>query len=133
MLEECLKELEKYIGKNKIIKQGVSRYYINSDLILLDDDAVLPISLVEIIDTLYFSDYGGTLEEAELTDKEMEQLAKELSKFNIELSNGSLTMETSKETVYQDYNTFVTAISYIQMFCFLRGAMAKPIITDALR
>ena len=133
MIEECLEELEKYIGKNKIIKQGVGRYYINSDLILLDDDAVLPISLVEIIDFLSFVDFGGTLKEAELTDKEMEQLAKELSKLNVKLKDGRLTMKTSKETVYQDYNTFVTAISYIQMFCFLRGAMAKPIITDALR
>ena len=133
MLEECLKELEKHVGKDKIKKSGISRYFIDSDLMLLDDDTGLPISLVEILDILCFADYGSILKEAELTNKEMKQLEKELSKFNVELSDGRLTMETSKETVYQDYNTFVTAISYIQMFCFLRGAMAKPIITDALR
>ena len=133
MLEECIEELEKYIGKDRIEKEAVGLYHIESDLMLIDDDSSLPISLVEILDILCFADYGSILKEAELTKKEMKQLEKELSKLNVELSDGRLTMETSKETVYQDYNTFVTAISYIQMFCFLRGAMAKPIITDALR
>ena len=133
MIEECIEELAKYIGKDRIKKEAVGLYYIESDLMLIDNDSVVSAFLVDVVDFLDFNDYGGTLEEAELTDKEMEQLEKELSKFNIELSNGSLTMKTSKETIYQDYNTFATAISYIQMFCFLRGAMAKPIITDALR
>ena len=133
MIEECIEELAKYIGKKKIEKVSMRRYYIESDLMLIDDDSNLPISLIEVVNFLSFVDYGGVLEEAELTDKEMEQLAKELSKLNVKLKDGRLTMKTSKETVYQDYNTFVTAISYIQMFCFLRGAMAKPIITDALR
>ena len=133
MIEECIEELEKHIGKGRIKKSGIKRYSIDSSLMLLDDDTGLPFSLVEIIDILCFGDYGAILEEAELTDKEMKQLEKELSKLNVKLKGGRLTMKTSKETVYQDYNTFVTAISYIQMFCFLRGAMAKPIITDALR
>ena len=133
MLEECIEELSKYIGKERIKKDAVGLYLINSNLMLIDDDKILPISLVEIIDTLCFGDYGAILEEAELTNKEMEQLEKELSKINVKLKHGKLTMKTSKETIYQDYNTFVTAISYIQMFCFLRGAMAMPIITDALR
>ena len=123
MIEECIEELAKYIGKDRIKKEAVGLYYIESDLMLIDDDTNLYISLVEGIN-LYFIDSNRTLKEIELTVQEMEQLEKVINKFNVSLEDGSISMKTSKKTIYQDYNTFATILSYVQMFCILRGKVS---------
>lgn len=119
MIEEYVENLAKQLGKEKLVKQGVGRYFVKSDLVLIDSFDQLPVFLTEVGENVYFVDFGYTLEKTTLDENQIAMLTKQLSKFNISLEDGSLSMKTSKDLIYLNYNIFVMAISYVQMFCKL--------------
>ena len=119
MIEEYVENLAKQLGKEKLEKQGVGRYFVKSDLVLIDSFDQLPVFLTEVGENVYFVDFGYTLENINLNESDIAILTKQLSKFNISLEDGSLSMKTSKDLIYLNYNIFVMAISYVQMFCKL--------------
>lgn len=119
MIEEYVENLAKQLGKEKLVKQGVGRYFVKSDLVLIDSFDQLPVFLTEVGENVYFVDFGYTLENINLNESDIAILTKHLSKFNISLEDDSLSMKTSKDLIYLNYNIFVMAISYVQMFCKL--------------
>lgn len=119
MIEEYVENLAKQLGKEKLVKQGVGRYFVKSDLVLLDSFDQIPVFLTEIGESVYFVDFGYTLEGQSLNENQIAMFTRQLSKFNVSLEDGSLSMKTSKELIYLNYNIFVIAISYVQMFCKL--------------
>ena len=119
MIEEYVENLVKQLGKEKLVKQGVGRYFVKSDLVLIDSFDQLPVFLTEVGENVYFVDFGYTLENINLNESDIAILTKHLSKFNISLEDDSLSMKTSKDLIYLNYNIFVMAISYVQMFCKL--------------
>lgn len=119
MIEEYVENLAKQLGKENLIKQGVGRYFVRSNLVLIDSFDQLPVYLTEVGDNVYFVDFGVALEDKKLDSDKLVLLTKELSRFDVTLEEGSLSLKSSKELIFLNYNIFVMALSYIQMFCKL--------------
>ncbi len=116
MIKECIENLERYIGKDKIVKQNEKLYFIDTGLTFLGTSTSLPVFVVEQSDRVFIFDGGATLADYDFSKEEIEKLRNDLKTVNVSITDDNiLMMETNEYIAYWDYNYFVIAISYIQV------------------
>lgn len=118
-LEEIIEGLEKYIGKDHVEKRGLDKYFINSNLTLINEMELLPIYLVSIDDEIYFADYGNTFESLNIDYEKLDNAKKKIiqnivNKYDVELEEGNLLLKADQEMIYLSYNIFVMCILAIE-------------------
>ncbi len=116
MIKECIENLERYIGKDKIVKQNEKLYFIDTGLTFLGTSTSLPVFVVEQSDRVFIFDGGATLADYDFSKEEIEKLRNDLKTVNVSITDDNILMiETNEYIAYWDYNYFVIAISYIQV------------------